>query len=287
MLLPSWIESQNSTAAVVWVKIPLISSAGTSIYLYSDNASASSISNGYAVFDLFDDFESGSTSNWTIDSGVSFTASGDVSVNGQYSGKFVHGGGGVETGVRRSLSGVSNGILEFSIRPAQTGTYQRMNLLNGVASSGKGTSTSFTSSGQIAYITSSWTNLMAYSANQWYKVRISAKSPSLYDIRINDQVLATNVACRGSFSVFDTVSAYGYDGGTAYYDNVFVRKYSATEPVHGSWGSAELQVLPPVSNFNLTPESGRIPLTVYFTDLSLHRPTSWLWNFGDNSTSAL
>jgi len=43
--------------------------------------------------------------------------------------------------------------------------------------------------------------------------------------------------------------------------------------------------LPPVANFSATPVSGNQPLTVTFTDLSENQPLSWLWDFGDGSTS--
>jgi PKD repeat protein len=40
----------------------------------------------------------------------------------------------------------------------------------------------------------------------------------------------------------------------------------------------------PVAAFSGTPTSGITPLTVLFTDASINTPTSWLWDFGDNST---
>jgi PKD repeat protein len=41
----------------------------------------------------------------------------------------------------------------------------------------------------------------------------------------------------------------------------------------------------PTANFALTPAQGTAPLAVAFTDLSTGGPTSWLWSFGDNTTS--
>jgi PKD repeat protein len=41
-----------------------------------------------------------------------------------------------------------------------------------------------------------------------------------------------------------------------------------------------------VANFSAQPDSGPRPLQVHFTDLSQGNPTSWLWDFGDYSTSS-
>jgi PKD repeat protein len=43
----------------------------------------------------------------------------------------------------------------------------------------------------------------------------------------------------------------------------------------------------PVANFSATPLAGFAPLQVAFTDLSTNVPTSWLWSFGDGTTSTL
>lgn len=41
----------------------------------------------------------------------------------------------------------------------------------------------------------------------------------------------------------------------------------------------------PVANFSSNVTEGAIPLSVYFTDLSLNSPTSWFWDFGDGTNS--
>ena len=44
-------------------------------------------------------------------------------------------------------------------------------------------------------------------------------------------------------------------------------------------------VPPPDARFTATPKTGRAPLKVTFRDRSLRKPTSWLWDFGDGTTS--
>jgi FOG: PKD repeat len=41
----------------------------------------------------------------------------------------------------------------------------------------------------------------------------------------------------------------------------------------------------PVANFTSNVISGKVPLSVKFTDKSTGSPTSWSWNFGDKNTS--
>jgi C1A family cysteine protease len=42
---------------------------------------------------------------------------------------------------------------------------------------------------------------------------------------------------------------------------------------------------PPDARFTATPKKGRAPLKITFRDRSLRKPTSWLWDFGDGTTS--
>jgi PKD repeat protein/DMSO/TMAO reductase YedYZ molybdopterin-dependent catalytic subunit len=71
--------------------------------------------------------------------------------------------------------------------------------------------------------------------------------------------------------------------------------YTATLTVTNSSGSASKQVIitvnspamkKPVAKFTQNKYSGKVPLTVQFTDKSLNSPTTYLWRFGDGSTSS-
>jgi len=62
-----WIESYDSSSAVIWVKIPSLALGKTYLYLQYGNLSATSLSSGTDTFDFFDDF-SGPTldSKWHV-----------------------------------------------------------------------------------------------------------------------------------------------------------------------------------------------------------------------------
>jgi PKD repeat protein len=70
--------------------------------------------------------------------------------------------------------------------------------------------------------------------------------------------------------------------------------YSVSLTVSGPHGSdTEIKVDyisvfdAPLAGFIVDIDSGSVPLTVTFTDQSTNDPENWLWNFGDDSTSAL
>lgn len=69
-------------------------------------------------------------------------------------------------------------------------------------------------------------------------------------------------------------------------------KYSVTLTVSNDYGSSTVTksgVVTAIKSLNASfiadPATGRVPLTVRFTDTSIGTPTSWKWNFGDGSTS--
>lgn len=52
-------------------------------------------------------------------------------------------------------------------------------------------------------------------------------------------------------------------------------------------GTPTPPVVAPVTSFYGGPQTGNVPLTVFFTDVSSNTPTSWFWEFGDGSNSTL
>jgi len=52
-------------------------------------------------------------------------------------------------------------------------------------------------------------------------------------------------------------------------------------------GTPTPPVVAPVSSFYGGPQTGGVPLRVFFTDVSSNTPTSWFWDFGDGTNSTL
>jgi len=65
-LLNYWIEDDTSSSLDVWAKLPSIPTSGATVYMYYGNPSASSYQNGNNTFEFFDDFDTDSSTNYTI-----------------------------------------------------------------------------------------------------------------------------------------------------------------------------------------------------------------------------
>jgi thermitase len=91
---------------------------------------------------------------------------------------------------------------------------------------------------------------------------VKSVNPTLTSVQIKNIILSS-VDARGSLS--GLVSTGGRLD--AY------RAVAATPPAA------------PVADFNGTPRTGTLPLTVTFIDLSANLPTTWLWSFGDGNVT--
>lgn len=75
-VLPYWIETGtngcNTTSTNVWVKVPNISTAGTTLYLYYGNSGATDQQNANNVFLFFDGFNNApiDSAKWTLSAGA-------------------------------------------------------------------------------------------------------------------------------------------------------------------------------------------------------------------------
>jgi len=97
--LSYWIEVKSATGAAVWVKVPAIPRAGTTITMRYGNPNAKSQSNGDATFIFFDDFSSGfNPEKWVRNRRATTRHGGAVVRNGIM---YVRGGAGTEDDKRR------------------------------------------------------------------------------------------------------------------------------------------------------------------------------------------
>ena len=287
--MPYWIETVNATAAVMWVKVPAIPRGGTQIMMYFGNAATISVSNGSATFDYFDDFEDGNTNGWTVDSGTSFTADSVVKYAGSYSGKYTHKSTTGHAGAQLPISSRTSAIVDYQFRPASSNVYSYGNLLDGTPASLKGTWVSFLNNGQIANYNNGWNNLQSYTAGSWYKMSLTIRSLQQYDVSINDvsrSKLQPVLTLGGQPSTYNGFWIHAYDPRTvAYIDDLRIRKYVPTAPVHSEWGMVSETTEVPVTNFTTDITSGYGPLSVQFTDQS-SGATSWSWSFGDGTSNS-
>jgi hypothetical protein len=217
-----------------WVKVPSIPANSTkTIYVYYGNPNATSLSNGDATFDFFDDFESGSLNKWTPLSGTYEIST--LSHSGQYAARktsFYYGamrnniilGTGQEY---QSWFFVETSVGDFYhvFQYVDDNNYYYVNYLpagtdNPIFEIGKkvaGVSTTLASkSPTLGY-------------NQWLKIIVKKTSTGTIE------ALVTNGLSVDSLSASDTsLTSPGYLvlGGwhQVRFDDIRVRKYTSPEP---------------------------------------------------------
>ena len=229
--MPYWIESVGASNAVVWVKVPSIPRAGTQVVMDYGNSQEARGSDGSAVFEVFDDIEGGSIlSGWSTDTGVSATG---VKEGENTVGRFTSNGQ-VGGGVYRSWT-QGTGVLEYSIKLPQNNAYHTISAFSGHASGVKGAWTFATNKGSFGAMAPTWMYYTPYSLDQWYTVRMDLKGNGRYDLSINEVKVATDLAYYGS-TTHDRIGIIGWTtGGQAFYDNIRVRPYLATQPDVTGW----------------------------------------------------
>ena len=303
-LLDYWIEESDSSDATIWVEVDTIAASGdTTIYLYYGNAGASAYSNGDDTFDFFDDFDGSSvdTDKWTkVGSGATYTVSGGAlryyyyNSVGSGSGsrdEYLEGSSfapGHAIRISRKEAAISQGRAPSAcILGRYDGSYPDVVGMVTYSSSTTtiihvvSSSSTRSISGAIASSTSYRVFDISYTSSE-SKMYIDGSLESTLNTNVPSTTLPLRVGTTyaGAGTTFDT-----------YIDWILVRKYTATEPTHGAWGSEE-SVYPITAAFSGVPTSGIVPLTVYFTDNSSSTGyetvtiDTWSWDFGDESPAS-
>ncbi len=81
--------------------------------------------------------------------------------------------------------------------------------------------------------------------------------------------------------------SHTYSKAGKYNVSLTVRNAAGSNKITKSNYIAVNALKPPLPAFSASPLNGKAPLTVKFTDKSTNNPTSWVWDFGDKSTSTV
>ncbi|MCX6712905.1 MAG: DUF2341 domain-containing protein, partial [Candidatus Vogelbacteria bacterium] len=225
--LSYWRESYTASAsAIFWVKVNSIPAGSSTIYLKYGDASASTASNGADTFVLYDDFNSGSVSDWTLSSSCG-------------------------TGVRAANSSVYH-----------SSPYSLQNYFTGRCGAGYSySSRSFTAPVNGTYAADFYAKSMGCSGCT-VSARLFFDNSQLYSQSISGAIQAGSVSSSltaGTHAVkvgMYTTNAYS---GTfqAYFDDIHVRKTASPVPTY-SLGSEQVALgdgagLPQVAGASTVP----------------------------------
>ncbi|MBU1038852.1 DUF2341 domain-containing protein [Patescibacteria group bacterium] len=246
-VLPYWLEENNpgcnNAATKVWTKVASLPNGTTNIFTYYGNPQATNAQKGSEVFTFFDDF-SGSvvdSSKWTNHSGCAATISSGVMQIGASPTCDA-------TPLYANLSNLSDAsgyIMEFRGKFSSGGSgrlqvYQRYRISNGYLSRFW---TSGTATTNFQEYSGSWTgntNIGAnnMSADTWYnlKTQVNGSNNTFF---INDASIGSGTSSGSLSPLSDLSIALGQYQTVVQYDNVRLRKYTATEPTIGTLGSEE------------------------------------------------
>lgn len=251
-LLDYWIESITGVSpnqlATIWIEFDTIGVDATTFYMYYGNSSATSLSNGTNTFIKFDGFEWGSQgSNLTFSGGSNIWASlqGVATIDtSTYYG----------TGTKSARFPGASPYPVYTIPYAQNESssiqvrvYKETAVVNGPnLSQGNGTkrwSIWVNSSELIYYYTgSSISTGISMTADTWqlFEFNNFNWSAGTYDIWLNGTKITTGATMENSSAysgVFAITHADTTAANDAWYDNIIVRNWVATEPAWGTWST--------------------------------------------------
>jgi len=235
-VLPHWIEWWDGSTARVWIKVPSIPAGGSvDIYMYYGNPDAQDASNGTAVFDFFDDFET--FTGWTQYSSGVVSQSSDVARSGTYSAK--KDSYADPNGAYKSLGFTLD--YPFILEAWVNRTYlsgSNSDRIGVIDNNGNGYGPGVTMSGpdigidvRSGYSGSlqNRTTLSQSVTNDWYFVRFIWNNGDMTaEAYYNNSLIGSSTYTHTSYTSFTRVYIFG--GYTYYVDDLRIRKYADPEP---------------------------------------------------------
>jgi hypothetical protein len=257
-LLPHWIEEGspgcNASNTKVWVKIPNIykGNDASTIFIYYGNSGADNVEDGRSVFELFDDFKE--YSGW-----IGETNNFSLSLDGARQVLGVSGSNAPGE-IYKEVQFESDYVVELAIRTPNT---TQNNPHPGFIFASNGTNADYygiylRASNNLIVEThnavfGSFANSQSIDAN-WHVYKAVVSSGTL-------KALYFDSTRQSAFDNWDITNSYSHVGiwshgaGTAYYDNLFVRRYANIEPSTSISTSEEISPAP-VAYWKFDEESG-------------------------------
>ena len=224
-LLDYWIESWDAVSerAKVWVKVPSIPANGTvEIWMYYGNSEITDASDGYAVFEFFDDFDD--LNGWSIGGGSPepYVSGGVLILPGDTTDRYIY----------RSLPFFDGYAWEIKIQKQGDGTKYAAQAFK------------WWSGGTEIYRVgwhadnSIWIRDLVDSEEiitgtrvedtEWHTIKVTRLSNGDWALYFDDELIGTaNDTTSTSTDTFGIGSAENID---VYYDDIRIRKYTSPEP---------------------------------------------------------
>jgi hypothetical protein len=218
--LPYWIQSKtDNSTATVFVKLP---SMEKSICFFYGNELAASESDGYGVFDFFDDFDDNNISDWA--------STGTWSVSGGIATSNTSG-----TGLLRKTYANSNCVAECRMKTNTAATqYAFMCLRKDALLGDSGSNVAIGLGGNGAHYSmwkgNGWVtsgSATSITTNTWYHVKAVLNGANVNVYYDGNLQLLTTSASKTSDSYLALMTLYNYSQS---FDWFLIRKYLATEP---------------------------------------------------------
>jgi len=230
-LLDYWIEDPTQDPITVWVEVKDSLDSDVDIFVYYNNPSASSASDGSAVFDFFDDFND--LDKWTVTGTPTPYASGGVLVFlSDTSDRYVS----------TPLSFFDDYVWEIEIQKQGDGTTYAAQSFKWWSGGAEIYRVIWHANNTIAI--TEWSSREDFISGTrvedtvWHTIKVTRTSNGDWALYFDDELVGTaNEVTSTSTDEFGIGSAEDID---AYYDKVRIRKYASPEPSFSSAGSEEL-----------------------------------------------
>lgn len=241
--IPIWVQAKTVSSLVFWIKANVSSFSTKTLHLYYGNQSATTVSNGTAVFDFYDDFATNTLSDynvvdlgtvtppssWSIATGRMQETS-NIYTHGapDMNGTFAYNTNGDWGSSVFEASAMSTDDDFFGLIFRYTGNdYYRFAWMRqdhtGSGSVGPGRYLHEFSSGTWNTIDS---DNIAYVTGQWYDFQIIMNG-SYIEVYVDNSLVLNGT---GGGSIAGKVGMYDWACQVAYWDNLRIRKIASQEP---------------------------------------------------------